>query len=132
MSSANPTGRKHSLLIAAIVCLLVAAFVDPEIMHRFACQIGVVNLAFLLIAGFLAAKGISKLADILFRGSARPWFARSGVVVFLCIIIPCINILFKIMDNMFFNITGMSQVTTQQVRMFMFMASEFMWIAILE
>jgi hypothetical protein len=132
MNTINPVARRHTLLFVAVVFLLIAGFIDPGIMYRFACQVGVVTAAFLVIAGFLSAKGIRKMADVFFRGSVRPWFARPGVVVFLCIIIPCLNILFIIMDNLFFNITAISQVTAQQVRMLLFMALELMWIAILE
>jgi len=132
MISRNPAARRHTLLFAAAVFLLIAGFMDPGILHRFACQVGIVTAAFLVIAGFLAAKGIHKLADIFFRGSARPWYGRPGVVVFLCIILPCVNVLFIIIDNLFFNITAMGQVTGQQVRMFVFMALELLWIAALE
>lgn len=132
MSSINIAARRHTLLFAAAVFLLIAGFIDPGILHRFACQTGIVTAAFLVIAGFLAAKGIRRLADIFFRGSARPWYGRAGVVVFLCIILPCVNIVFVIIDNLFFNITAIGQITGQQVRMFLFMAMELLWIALLE
>ena len=132
MSSRNPAARRHTLLFAAAVFLLIAGFIDPRILHRFACQAGIVTAAFLVITGFLAAKGIRKLADVFFRGMARPWYGRAGVVVFLCIILPCANVLFILIDNLFFNITAIGQVTGQQVRMFIFMAMELLWIALLE
>ena len=132
MSSQSPAARRHKLLFAAVVFLLIAGFLDPELLHRFSCQAGIVTAAFLVIAAFLAAKGIRRLADVFFRGSARPWFACSGVVVFLCIILPCINIVFIIIDNMFFDIMAIGHVTAQQVRMFVFMALELLWIAMLE
>jgi hypothetical protein len=132
MSSQNPAARRHTLLFVAVVFLLIAGFIDPGILHRFACQVGVINAAFLVIAAFLAAKGIRRLADVFFGGSARPWYGRAGVVVFLCIILPCINVVFIIIDNMFFNITAIGQVAGQSVRMFVFMAFELLWIAMLE
>jgi hypothetical protein len=132
MSSINPAARRHTLLFAAVVFLLIAAFVDPGILNRFSCQTGIVNAAFLVIAAFLAAKGIRRLADVFFRGSASPWYGRAGVVVFLCIILPCINIVFIIIDNLFFNITAIGQVSGQQARIFLFMALELLWIALLE
>ena len=132
MSSQNPAARRHRLLFAAVVFLLIAVFIDPGILHRFACQAGIVTAAFLVIAAFLAAKGIRRLADVFFRGSARPWYGRAGVVVFLCIILPCINVLFIVIDNIFIDIRAMGQVTTQQVRMLVFMAFELLWIAMLE
>lgn len=132
MSSINIAARRHTLLFAAAVFLLIAGFVDPGILHRFACQIGVVTAAFLVIASFLAAKGIRRLADVFFRGSARPWYGRAGVVVFLCIILPCVNVLFIIIDNLFFDITVIGQVTSQNVRMLLFVALELLWIALLE
>ena len=132
MSSQNPAARRHTLLFAAAIFLLIAGFVDPGILHRFACQAGIVTAAFLVIAAFLAAKGIRRLADVFFRGSARPWYGRAGVVVFLCIVLPCVNVLFIIIDNLFFDIMTISQVTAQHVRMFVFMALELLWIAMLE
>ena len=132
MSSINPAARRHTLLFAAAVFLLIAGFVDPGILHRFACQAGIVTAAFLVIAGFLAAKGIRRLADVFFRGSARPWYGRAGVVVFLCVILPCVNVLFIIIDNLFFDIKAIGQVTGQQVRMFVFMSLEMVWLALLE
>jgi len=132
MGSGNPGARRHTLLLAAVVFLLIAGLVDPAILHRFACQAGIVTAAFLVIAAFLAAKGIRKLADVFFRGSARPWYGRAGVAVFLCIILPCLNVLFIQADNMLFNITNWVQVTSQQARMFVFMAMELLWIAVLE
>lgn len=132
MSSENPAARRHILLFAVVFFLLVAGFIDPGILHRFSCQTGVVTASFLVIAAFLAAKGIRRLADIFFRGSARPWYGRPGVVIFLCIILPCINVVFIIIDNLFFNITAIGEVTGQQVRMFVFMALELLWIALLE
>ena len=119
-------------MFAAALFLLIAGFLDPRIVYRLACQAGIVTMAFTLICAFVAAKGIRKLADVFFRGSARPWYARPGVVVFLCVVLPCINVLFIMIDNMFFNITAMGEVTTQQVRMFGFMALELLWIALLE
>ena len=132
MSSINPAARRHTLLFVAAVFLLIAGFLDPGILYRFACQVGIVTAAFLIIAAFLAAKCIRKLADVFFRGSARPWYGRAGVVVFLCIILPCVNVFFVIIDNLFFNITAIGHVTGQQVRMFVFMALELLWIALLE
>ena len=64
MGSGNPGARRHTLLFAAVVFLLIAGLVDPAILHRFACRAGIVTAAFLMIAAFLAAKGIRKLADI--------------------------------------------------------------------
>ena len=132
MSSINPAARRHTLLFAAAIFLLIAGFVDPGILHRFACQAGIVAAAFLVIAGFLAAKGIRRLADVFFRGSTRPWYGRAGVVVFLCVILPCVNVLFIIIDNLFFDIKAIGQVTGQQVRMFVFMSLEMVWLALLE
>lgn len=132
MSSQNPAARRHTLLFAAVVFLLVAGFIDPGLLHRFSCQVGIVTAAFLVIAAFLAAKGIRRLAEVFFRGSARPWYGRSGIVVFLCIVLPCVNVLFIIIDNLFFNIAAIGQVAAQQVRMFIFMALELLWIAVLE
>ncbi len=132
MSSMNPAARRHTLLFAASVFLLIAGFVDPGILRRFSCQTGILTAAFLVIAAFLSAKGIRRLADVFFRGSARPWYGRPGVVVFLCIILPCANVLFIIIDNLFFDITAIGQVIGQQVRMFVFMALELLWIALLE
>ncbi len=132
MSAKNPAARRNTLLFAAAVFLLIAGFIDPGLLRHFSCQAGIVTAAFLVIAGFLAAKGIRRLADVFFRGSARPWYGRPGVVVFLCIILPCVNVLFVIIDNMFFDITAIGHVTGQQVRMFLFMAMELLWIALLE
>jgi len=132
MSSQNPAARRHTLLFAAAIFLLIAGFSDPAILHRFACQAGIVTAAFLVIAAFLAAKGIRKLANVFFRGSARPWYGKAGIVVFLCIVLPCVNVVFIIIDNLFFNITAIGHVTGQTVRMFVFMAIELLWIAVLE
>ena len=132
MSAMNPVSRRHTLLFAAVIFLLIAGFLDPSILYDLACQIGIITTAFVVICAFLAAKGIRKLADVFFRGSARPWYGRPGIVVYLCIILPCVNVLFVIIDNLFFNITAMGQVTTQQARMFGFMALELLWIAVLE
>ena len=132
MSSPNPAARRHRLLFAAAIFLLIAGSIDPGILHRFACQTGIATVAFLVVAGFLAAKGIRKLADVFFRGSARPWYGRAGIVVFLCIVLPCVNVVFVIIDNLFFNITAIGHVTCQPVRMFVFMALELLWIALLE
>ncbi len=132
MSSPNPAARRHTLLFAAVVFLLISGFIDPGLLRHFACQVGIVTTAFLVIAGFQAAQGIRRLAEVFFRGSARPWYGRAGVVVFLCIVLPCFNVLFVIIDNLFFNITAIGHVTGQQVRMFVFMALELLWIALLE
>ena len=129
MSSENPASRRHILLFAVAFFLLVAGFIDPRILHRLACHVGVMTVAFMVICAFLAAKGIRKLADVFFRTSTRQW---PGVVIFLCIILPCVNVIFVIIDNLFFNITAIGQVTGQQVRMFVFMALELLWIALLE
>ena len=132
MSDAYPSSRRHMLLFAAAIFSLVAGFRDPRILHHLACQTGIATTAFMVACAFFAAKAIRRLADVFFRGSIRPWYARPGVVVFLCIILPGANVLFIIIDNLFFNVTAMGQVTTQQVRMFGFMALELLWIALLE
>ncbi len=132
MMSRSVTSRRHAFLFAAALFLLIAGFLDPGLLHRSACQVGIVTAAFMVISAFVAAKSLPKLADVFFRGSVRPWYARPGVVVFICIILPCVNVLFIIIDSLFFNITEMGQVTTQQVRMFVFMALEFLWIGLLE
>jgi hypothetical protein len=132
MSSANSSSRKHALLFAAAIFLLIAGFLDPRILYRLACHVGIMTAAFMVVCAFLAAQGIRRLADAFLRKPISPWFARSGVVVFLCIILPCINVVFIIIDNLFFNITAIGQVTGQQVRMFIFMALELLWIALLE
>ena len=110
----------------------MAGFIDPGILHRFACQTGIVTEAFLVIADFFAAKGIGRLADVFFRGSTRPWYGRAGIVVFLCIVLPCVNVVFIIIDNLFFNIMAIGHITGQPIRMFIFMALELLWIAVLE
>ena len=132
MSSRNPAARRHRLLFAAAVFLLIAGFIDPGILHHFACQAGVLNAAFIVICGFGAARGIRNLADVFLHGSARPWYNRAGLVVFLCIVLSCMNVLFTIIDNIFFDITTISQVTSLQAKIFIFMSMELLWITILE
>jgi hypothetical protein len=120
------------LFIAAVVFLLIAGYLDPGIVHRLACHVGIITVAFLIICAFVAAKSIHRLADIFFRGSTNPWYTRPGVVVFLCVILPCANVAFIIIDNLFFGTTGMSQVISQQVRMIAFTGLNLLWIAVLE
>ena len=132
MSSINPAARKHALLFAAVVFLLIAGFLDPRILYRLACHIGIMTAAFMVVCAFLAAQGIRRLADAFLRKPIRPWFARPGVVIFLCIMLPVMNALFIGTDALFINIRSMGQVTTQQVRMFVFMGLELLWIAMLE
>jgi hypothetical protein len=117
---------------AAVVFLLMAGYLDPAIIHRLACHVGIITVAYLIICAFVAAKSIRKLADIFFRGPTNPWFARPGVVVFLCVMIPCVNVVFIIVDNLFFDTTGMAQVVSQQVRIIAFTGLNLIWIAILE
>lgn len=128
----SPVSRRQILLFAAVVFLLIAGYLDPAIVHRLACHAGIITVAFLVICAFVVAKGIRRLADVFFRGSANPWYARPGVVVFLCIALPCANVVFIIIDSLFFGITSMGQVISQQVRMFAFMALELLWVAVLE
>ena len=132
MSSINPATRKQTLSFAAVLFVLVAGFRDPRILHNLACHAGIITLGFMVVCAFVAAHGIRKLADVFFRGSVSPWYARPGVVVYLCIILPVANILFILIDNLFFSIPQIGQVTFQQVRMFIFMGLELWWIALLE
>ena len=131
MHSRNPLARKHGLLTAAVFFLLLAGFIDPQLLPRLACHVGVMTVAFLVACGFLAAKGIGKLAGVFLRGPIRPWYARSGLVIFLCVALPAMNILFIGIDNLFINARAMGQVTCQQARMFVFMALELLWIVLL-
>ena len=131
MISRNPTSRRHGLLFAAVAFLLIGAFLDPGIVHHLACHAGIITVAFLVVCAFLAAKGIRRLAEIFFRGSGGPWYARPGVVIFLCIIVPCMNVAFLAIDGILISGTQVA-VISQQVRMFTFMALELLWIALLE
>ena len=131
MSSINPTSRRHGLLFAAVFFLLIAAFLDPRILHRLACHAGIITVAFMVVCAFLAAKGVRRLAEVFFRGPDRPWYARSGVVIFLCISLPCMNVLFLAIDGIFISGTQMA-VISQQVRMFTFMSLLLLWAAVLE
>ena len=132
MSSGNPTARKHTLLFAAGVFLLIAGFRDPQLMFHFACHVGIMSVAFLTVSAFAAAQGMCALAGKVLRDQTSPWYARKGVVVFLCVALPCMNILFLGADAWFIGFRAMGQVTSQQVRMFVFMALELMWLALLE
>jgi hypothetical protein len=120
------------LFAASVVFLLMAGYLDPAIVHRLACHVGIITVAYLIICAFVAAKSIRRLADTFFRGSTNPWFGRPGVVVFLCVMLPCANVVFIIVDNLFFGTTGMGQITSQQVRILVFMGLDFLWIAVLE
>ena len=82
MISRNPSSRRHVLLFAAVAFLLIAGFLDPRILHRLACHAGILTVAFMVVCAFLAAKGVRRLAEVFFRGSGRPWYARPGVVIF--------------------------------------------------
>jgi len=132
MSSINPATRKQTLSFAAVLFLMVAAFYDPRILHNLACHVGIITVAFMVVCAFAAAHGIRKLADVFFRGSVSPWYARPGVVVYLCIILPVANVLFIIIDNLFFSIPEIGQVTSQQIRIWIFMGLELWWITLLE
>lgn len=132
MGCMNPVSRRNMLFVAAVIFLLIAGYLDPAIVHRLACHVGIITVAFLVICAFVAAKSIRRLADVFFRGSASPWYARPGVVVFLCIILPCANVLFIIIDNLFFGTTAMGQVISQQVRIIAFTGLNLLWIAVLE
>ena len=129
MSSANSSSRKHALLFAAVIFLLIAGFLDPRILHRLACHVGIMTTAFMVVCAFLAAQSIRRLADAFLRKPIRPWFVQ---VIFLCIMLPVMNVLFIIIDNLFFNITAIGQITSQNVRIFMFMGLDLFWLALLE
>ncbi len=131
MISSNPSSRRHALLFAAVAFLLIGGFLDPRILHRLACHAGIITVGFLVVCAFLAAKGVGRLADAFLRKPIRPWYARPGVVVFLCIILPCMNVAFLGIDGVFISGTQVA-VISQQVRMFTFMALELLWIALLE
>ena len=132
MSSTTPMSRKHALLFAGVIFLLIAGFLDPRILQRLACHVGIMTTAFMVVCAFLAAQLIRRLADAFLRKPISPWFARPWVVVFLCIMLPLMNALFIGIDELFINIRSMGQVTAQQVRMFVFMGLELLWIAMLE
>ena len=131
MISRNPASRRHALLFAAVFFLLIGAFLDPRILHRLACHAGIITVAFLVVCAFLAAKGVGRLADAFLRKPISPWYARPGVVIFLCIIVPCMNVAFLTIDGLFINVTQVA-IISQQVRMFAFMSLELLWIALLE
>jgi hypothetical protein len=132
MSSQKPSTRRNTLLFAAAVFLLIAGFLDPRLMFHFACHAGIMSMAFLTISAFAAAQGIRLLAQKLLRNRIGFWHTRSGVVISLCVALPCMNILFMGVDAWFVDFRAMGQVTSQQVRIFVFMALELMWLAMLE
>jgi|GEM_PF-3570173 hypothetical protein len=128
MESKNPVSRKHTLMIVAGLFLLVANFTDPGLLPRLSSQAGTVTMGFIIVSGFLAAKGIRRLAGIFLKDKA-PWYA---VAVFLCIAVPCINPLFTKLDDFLVGAGMIEQVTSQPARMFLFMAFELLWIAWLD
>jgi hypothetical protein len=75
----NLTPRKHILLFAAVVFLLIAGFLDPGILYKFACHVGIMTVAFMVACAFLAVKGIRRLAEVFLRKPVRPWYCRPGI-----------------------------------------------------
>ena len=132
MESQNPVSRKHTLMIAGGFFLLVAAFVEPGLLPHLSSQAGTITMGFAVAASFLAAKVMRQLAGVLLRDKVSPWYAARGVAVFLCIAVPCINPLYIKLDDFFVGTGLIQQVTSQEARMFIFMAFELLWIAWLD
>lgn len=72
------------------------------------------------------------MAGVFLHDEASPWYARRGVAVFLCLAVPCINPLYMNLDDSFVGTGLIEQITSQQARMFIFMAFELLWIAWLD
>ena len=119
-------------MIAATFFLLVAGLVEPGLLSRLASQAGTVTMGFIAVSGFLAAKGIRRLAAVFLGEKAAPWYTGRGVAVFLCIALPCVNPLYIKLDDFFVGTGMIAQVTSQPTRMFIFMAFELLWIAWLD
>ncbi|MEN6428742.1 MAG: hypothetical protein ABFE13_25620 [Phycisphaerales bacterium] len=129
MESKNSASCKHMLMIAAGFFLLLANFIDPGLLPRLSSQAGTITMGFVIVSGFLAAQGIRRLAAVFLKTNAARWYAMT---VFLCVALPCMNPLFMKVDDFFVSTGMVEQVTSQQARMFIFMAFELLWIAWLD
>ena len=132
MNSKNAASRKQVLMIAGGFFLLVATFVEPGLLSHLSCQSGTITMGFIALCGFLAAKVMRRLAGVFLRDEVAPWYAGRGVAIFLCVAVPCINPLYTRVDDFFVSAGMMEQVTSQQARMFIFMALELLWMALLD
>jgi len=132
MESKNPGSRRHALMVAGGFFLLVAGFVEPGLLSHLSNQAGTISMGFIVVCGFLAARGIRQLAAVFLGEKGSPWYTRPGVVIFLCIALPCLNPLFLKLDDFFLGTGLIQQVTTQQARTFLFMAFELLWMAWLD
>ena len=47
MARMNPASRRNILFIAAVAFLLIAGYLDPGIVHRLACHVGIITAALL-------------------------------------------------------------------------------------
>ena len=86
----------------------------------------------LIVGALIGVIAIHELAQFVLRSQGEPWYVRRGTLIFLPIALLCLNAIFSIADQLVFKSFGTAPFLPSQTAMCILVATDLMWIALLE
>jgi hypothetical protein len=86
----------------------------------------------LAVASFVVATLVHELGQLCFRGTGGPWFTRRAAVPFLLVAVVGINTMLPALDRVVFTLTKTGPFLSTAGAVYVLVALELVWIALLE
>ena len=127
----DPVRRRNSLLILAGIFSVIAIIDRPSMLLFFVSVREFISLILVAFAAFMATMGIYHYAAHIFGRTELPWYTKPGGMVFLAVMLICINAAFMLMSRLLSRILG-TAFLEHNAHVYLFMAFELLWIVLLE
>ena len=86
----------------------------------------------LIVGALIGVIAIHELAQFVLRSQGEPWYVRQVTLIFLPIALLRLNTIFSISDQLVCKSFGIAPFLPSQTAMCILIATELMWIALLE
>jgi len=118
-------------MLACTLLVVAAAHRPWMLLFAFSAE-GLTNTLVLLVVGLVAVIAIHEFAQFVLHSQGEPWYTRRGSLIFLPVVLLCMNAVFCAADNLVSKTFGMGPFLASNAAMCTLIAVELMWIVLLE
>jgi hypothetical protein len=124
--------RRKTLFMLGCILMVVGVAHRPWMLLLAFSTKGLTNTLVLVVVGLVAVIIIHEFAQLVLRGRGEPWYIRRGSLIFLPIVLGCLNALLSVADHVASKLFDIGPFLSSHAAMCMLIAVELIWIALLE
>ena len=128
----DPVRRRNLLLLLAASFLIIAVINKPSLLLLFASAKQFISFALIIFSALWTALGIYNFAEIIFGKTELPWYTKPWSMFFLAAALIIINAVLIFAGNAFSNAFKVRMFFLENAYIYLFMASEVLWLVLLE